>query len=302
MVEAPFTLPACKGPRRRAADLLGRGPFSLLNQELIVAQSANLTVMVNAVRKAARGVQRDFGEIANLQVSVKGPGNFVTAADKRCEKVIREELEKARPGYSFLMEESGSVKGSDQEHRWIIDPIDGTTNFIHSIPFFALSVALERKGDLLAAVTYTPITDELFTAERGQGAFLNNRRLRVAARKTLADSVVAWGIPSIGDEDRHAQLQRELVQIQPKVAAIRQIGSAALELAYVAAGRIDVMQGRGLEPWDTAAGILMVREAGGVTISAEGEKPPFETGTVLAGNGELVALIKAEIALARKAG
>lgn len=266
-----------------------------------MAQSANLTVMVNAVRKAARGVQRDFGEIANLQVSLKGPGNFVTAADKRCEKVLREELEKARPGYSFLMEELGKVTGRDQDHRWIIDPIDGTTNFIHSIPFFALSVALERKGDLLCAVTYNPISDELFTAERGQGAFLNNRRLRVAARKTLADSVAAWGIPSIGDEDRHAQFQRELLQIQPKVAAIRQIGSAALELAYVAAGRIDVMQGRGLEPWDTAAGILMVREAGGVTISAEGEKTPFETGTVLAGNSDLVALIRAEIAQARKA-
>ena len=161
-----------------------------------MAQSAHLTVMINAVRKAARGVQRDFGEIANLQVSVKGPGNFVTAADKRCEKVIREELEKARPGYSFLMEESGSVTGRDADHRWIIDPIDGTTNFIHSIPFFAITVALERKGDLLAGVTYNPISDELFTAERGQGAFLNNRRLRVAARKTLSDSVVAWGIPN----------------------------------------------------------------------------------------------------------
>ncbi len=266
-----------------------------------MAQSANLTVMINAVRKAARGVQRDFGEIANLQVSVKGPGNFVTAADKRCEKIIREELEKARPGYSFLMEESGAVSGSDGDHRWIIDPIDGTTNFIHSIPFFALSVALERKSDLIAAVTYNPITDELFTAERGQGAFLNNRRLRVAARKGLADSVVAWGIPSIGDEDRHAQFQREMTRLQPKVAAIRQMGSAALELAYVAAGRIDVMQGRGLQPWDSAAGILMVREAGGVTMSVEGDKPPFETGTILASNADLIPLIRAEIAQTRKA-
>lgn len=265
-----------------------------------MAQSANLTVMIAAVRKAARGVQRDFGEIANLQVSVKGPGNFVTAADKRCEKVLRDELEKARPGYSFLMEESGKVVGRDPEHRWIIDPIDGTTNFIHSIPFFALSVALERKGDLLCAVTYNPITDELFTAERGQGAFLNNRRLRVAARKTLSDAVLAWGIPSIGEADRHEQFQRELARLQPKVAAIRQIGSAALELAYVAAGRIDLMQGRGLEPWDTAAGILMVREAGGVISSAEGEKAPFDTGTVLAGNAELVPLVKAEIAKARQ--
>ena len=267
-----------------------------------MAQSANLTVMINAVRKAARGVQRDFGEIANLQISVKGPGNFVTAADKRCEKVIREELEKARPGYSFLMEESGSVKGSDAEHRWIIDPIDGTTNFIHSIPFFAISVALERKGDLLAGVTYNPITDELFTVERGLGAYLNNHRLRVAARKNLPEVVAAWGIPSIGDEDRHAQFQREMVRLQPRLAAIRQMGSAALELAYVAAGRIDVMQGRGLEPWDTAAGILMVREAGGVAISAEGETAPFETGTILAGNVDLVPIIKTEIAAARKAG
>jgi myo-inositol-1(or 4)-monophosphatase len=257
--------------------------------------------MITAMRKAARGVQRDFGEIANLQVSVKGPGNYVTAADKRCEKIIREELEKARPGYSFLMEESGSVAGSDADHRWIIDPIDGTTNFIHSIPFFALTVALERKGDLLAGVTYNPISDELFTAERGQGAFLNNRRLRVAARKTLADIVVAWGIPNIGDEDRHGLFQREVAQIQPKVAAIRQLGSAALELAYVAAGRIDVMQGRGLNPWDNAAGILMVREAGGVTMSAEGEKHPFETGSILAGNADLVPLVRAEIAAARKA-
>jgi myo-inositol-1(or 4)-monophosphatase len=256
--------------------------------------------MINAVRKAARGVQRDFGEIANLQVSVKGPGNFVTAADKRCEKVIREELEKARPGFSFLMEESGSVAGRDADNRWIIDPIDGTTNFIHSIPFFAHTVALERKGEIIAAVTYNPISNELFTAERGQGAYLNNHRLRVAARKSLSDSVVAWGIPSIGDEDRHAQFQREIARLEPKVAAIRQMGSAALELAYVAAGRIDVMQGRGLHPWDSAAGILLVREAGGVTISAEGDKPPFETGTILAGNADLVPLIRAEIAAAHK--
>ncbi len=280
---------------------LARTRTSSIRQELTVAQSANLTVMIAAVRKAARGVQRDFGEIANLQVSVKGPGNFVTAADKRCEKVLRDELEKARPGYSFLMEESGKVVGRDADHRWIIDPIDGTTNFIHSIPFFAISVALERKGDLLCGVTYNPITDELFTAERGQGAFLNSRRLRVAARKTLSDTVLAWGIPSIGEADRHDQFQRELARLQPKVAAIRQIGSAALELAYVAAGRIDVMQGRGLEPWDTAAGILMVREAGGIVTSAEGEKAPFDTGTVLAGNADLVPLIKAEIAKARAA-
>jgi myo-inositol-1(or 4)-monophosphatase len=257
--------------------------------------------MINAVRKAARGVQRDFGEVANLQVSVKGPGNFVTAADKRCEKVIHGELEKARPGYAFLMEESGKVDGSNNDFSWIIDPIDGTTNFIHAIPFFCITVALEHKGELITAVTYNPITDELFTAEKGRGAFLNGRRLRVAARKDLGDAVAAWGIPHHGEAERHAMFQRELALIQTKLAGIRCIGSAALELAYVAAGRIDIMQGRGLSPWDMAAGILLVREAGGFIASAEGDKPPYETGTIIATNADLLPLIRKEIEAARKA-
>jgi myo-inositol-1(or 4)-monophosphatase len=266
-----------------------------------LSQSPNLTVMINAVRKAARGVQRDFGEVANLQVSVKGPGNFVTAADKRCEKVIHGELEKARPGYGFLMEESGKIDGSNSDFRWIIDPIDGTTNFIHAIPFFSITVALEHKGELISAVTYNPITDELFTAEKGRGAFLNGRRLRVASRKDLDDAVAAWGIPHHGEPDRHAMFQRELALIQAKLAGIRCIGSAALELAYVAAGRLDIMQGRGLQPWDMAAGILLVREAGGFISSAESEQHPYETGTILAANADLLPLIRREIETARKA-
>jgi myo-inositol-1(or 4)-monophosphatase len=269
--------------------------------EPVLSQSPNLTVMINAVRKAARGVQRDFGEVANLQVSVKGPGNFVTAADKRCEKIIHGELEKARPGYGFLMEESGRVDGSNSDFRWIIDPIDGTTNFIHAIPFFCITVALEHKGDLVTAVTYNPITDELFTAEKGRGAFLNGRRLRVAARKDLGDAVAAWGIPHHGESDRHAMFQRELALIQTKLAGIRQMGAAALELAYVAAGRLDIMQGRGLSPWDMAAGILLVREAGGFIASAEGDQPPYESGTIIAANADLLPLIRKEIEAARRA-
>jgi myo-inositol-1(or 4)-monophosphatase len=264
----------------------------------IVALSALLTVMINAVRKAARGVQRDFGEVANLQVSLKGPANFVTNADRRCEKVLREEFEKARPGYGFLMEEGGIVKGSDPDHRWIIDPIDGTTNFIHAIPLFAISVALERKGELVAAVTYNPITDELFTAEKGRGAFLNNRRLRVAARRDIQDAVIACGVPNRGDSD-HALFRRELALIQAKAAGMRRLGSATLELAYVAAGRFDAFWERGLAAWDLAAGILMIREAGGFTADCDGDGDPLKTGTIVAANADLLPLIKQDLKAAR---
>src|SRR5260221_13303072 len=154
-----------------------------------------MTVMIAAGRKAARGVQRDFGELANLQVSLKGPGDYVTAADKRCDKVLREELQKARPDYNFLTEETGVIKGSDPDHRFIIDPIDGTTNFMHAVPVFAINVALERKGEIVAAVTYNPVTDELFTAEKGQGAFLNNKRLRVSSRADIHEALVCFDLP-----------------------------------------------------------------------------------------------------------
>ena len=253
-----------------------------------MAQSANLTVMINAVRKAARGVQRDFGEIANLQVSVKGPGNFVTAADKRCEKVIREELEKARPGYSFLMEESGSVTGSDADHRFIIDPIDGTTNFIHSIPFFALTVALERKGDLLAAVTYNPISDELFTAERGQGAWLNGAPLKVSGARTLIDSLLCTGFPYSVQRDAESLvgLFGEFLKVS---RAVRRLGSAAIDLAYVAAGRLDGFWEQSLHPWDVAAGALIIQEAGGIVTDLAGGPYSSRTGNLVATNGHIHA-------------
>ncbi|CAN5416170.1 inositol monophosphatase family protein [soil metagenome] len=260
--------------------------------------SPTLTVMINAVRKASRGVQRDFGEVANLQVSIKGPANFVTAADQKCEKVLRAELEKARPGYGFLMEEGGTVAGTDKDHRWIIDPIDGTTNFIHSIPHFAITIALERKGELAAGVTYNPLTDELFTAEKGQGAFLNNRRLRVAARKDLADAVIAADVPHRGEEE-YIMAARELARIQTRCAGIRRFGSAALDLAYVAAGRIDGYWQRGLQAWDMAAGILIVREAGGYVQDISGRGDPMVTGNIVAGNSELMAILQTELGKGR---
>lgn len=252
-----------------------------------MAASPLMTVMINAVRKAARSVQRDFGELSNLQVSVKGPGDYVTAADKRCEKILRAELEKARPGYGFLMEESGAVQGTDPDHRFIIDPIDGTTNFMHAIPFFAISVACERKGEMVAAITFNPITDEMFTAEKGTGAFMNNRRLRVAARRDIHETVVCTGIPHRGGEG-HVLARAEMAAMQAKTVGIRRMGAATLELAYVAAGRFDMFWERGLSPWDIAAGLLLVREAGGFSGDIDGEGSPLETGSVIASNGDLL--------------
>ena len=264
-----------------------------------MAASPTMTIMTAAVRKAARGVQRDYGELANLQVSVKGPGDYVTAADKRCEKVLRMELEKARPGYGFLMEESGAVKGSDADHRFIIDPIDGTTNFMHSLPLFAISVALERKGEIVAAITYNPITDEMFTAEKGAGAFLNNTRIRVANRKDIHEALLCCGIPHRGREG-HAEQRAELAVLQAKGIGIRRLGSATLELAYVAAGRLDVFWERDLHPWDLAAGILLIREAGGFTSDCDSEANPMQTGNILATNADLLPIMKKELASAKK--
>lgn len=246
-----------------------------------------LTVMIAAVRKAARGVQRDYGELANLQVSVKGPGDYVTAADQRCDKTLREELGKARPGYNFLTEETGIVTGSDPDHRFIIDPIDGTTNFMHAVPTFAITVALERKGELVAGVTYNPVTDELFTAEKGQGAFLNNKRLRVASRTDIHEALVGYEVPHRGGKDL-PQSRAELGALQGKVIGIRGLGSAALMLAYVAAGRLDATVVRHINPWDIAAGILLVREAGGFIHGLQGDVSPMDSGHILAANADLM--------------
>jgi myo-inositol-1(or 4)-monophosphatase len=256
--------------------------------------------MINAARKGARAVRRDFGEVATLQVSLKGPANFVTKADRRAEQVVREELAKARPTYGFLMEEGGEIAGTDGQHRWVIDPIDGTTNFIHGIPHFAVSIGLERAGEPVAGVIYNPNADELFVAEKGRGAFLNDRRLRVAARKQLSDSIVACGIPHLARGD-HPRFRAELTRIQAKAAGIRRFGAASLDLAWVAAGRIDGYWERGLSPWDLCAGIVILREAGGIVGDCDAsEADPMKTGDVLAANGDLFPLLRAELLAARK--
>lgn len=250
--------------------------------------SALMNVMTSAARKAGRSLTRDFGEVEQLQVSVKGPANFVTAADHKAEDIILKELQKARPGYGFLMEERGIVEGADQSHRFIVDPLDGTTNFMHGIPLFSISIALEREGELVAGVIYNPITDELFSAEKGKGAFLNDkRRLRVAARKSLGDAVVATGIPHRG-RPGHSGFMKEMQTVMHEVAGIRRTGSAALDLAFTAAGRFDGYWERNLKPWDLAAGIVLVREAGGTVVDCEGGEQVMKKFDVLAGNSAIV--------------
>src|SRR5262245_48110560 len=219
-------------------------------------QSALLNVMVGAARKAGRTLKRDFGEVEHLQVSLKGPGNFVSAADRRAEEILRTELIKARPGYGFLGEEGGLHEGTDKTNVWIVDPLDGTTNFLHGIPQFAISIGLERSGTIIAGVIYNPANDELYVAERGKGAFLNDRRLRVAARNRLTDAVIGCGLPHHGRGDL-ALNQKEMAIVQDKVAGLRRFGAAALDLAFVAAGRFDGFWERGLSSWDMAAGLLL---------------------------------------------
>jgi len=213
-----------------------------------VPASALLNVMTKAARKAGRSLTRDFGEVEHLQVSVKGPADFVSIADQNAEDIIFEELSRARPGYCFLMEERGVVEGPDKSHRWIIDPLDGTTNFLHGIPQFAVSIALEREGELVAGLVYNPVTDELYTAEKGRGAFLNDRRLRVAQRRKPQDAVVVTGIPHRG-KPGHKLWLRECEMVMAEVASMRRYGSAALDLAYVAAGRFDAYWERGIQAW-----------------------------------------------------
>jgi myo-inositol-1(or 4)-monophosphatase len=246
-------------------------------------RSALLNVMVGAARKAGRGLRRDFGEIEHLQVSLKGPANFVTAADRRAEEVLRAELERARPGYGFLGEEGGLQAGSDASHLWIVDPLDGTTNFLHGIPQFAISIGLEREGVIVAGVIYNPANEELFVAERGKGAFLNDQRLRVAARRRLSDAVVSCGLPHLGRGDL-VLFRREFAAVQEKVAGLRRFGAASLDLAWVAAGRFDAFWERDLSPWDMAAGILMVREAGGFVTDCDGGDAILTKRQIVAGN------------------
>ena len=260
-----------------------------------MARSALINVMVRAAMKASRKLARDFGEVENLQVSQKGPADFVSAADRKSEEIIRQELEQARPGYSFLMEESGATEGSDSQHRWIVDPLDGTTNFLHGIPLFAISIALERQGRLQAGVVYNPISDELFSAERGSGAFLNDRRIRVSARTAISDAVVATGIPHRGRGD-HGDFLKQLAGVMAVTAGVRRCGAAALDLAWLAAGRFDGYWESGLSPWDVAAGALILREAGGFISDGAGGEKILEARTIIAGNSavhrHLLGLIK----------
>jgi myo-inositol-1(or 4)-monophosphatase len=257
--------------------------------------SALINVMVKAARRAGRSLKRDLGEIENLQVSLKGPANFVSLADKRAEQMLYDDLTKARPGYGFLGEEGGTREGTDKSNTWIVDPLDGTTNFLHGIPQFAISIALQREGTIVAGVIYNPANDELYIAERGKGAFLNDQRLRVAGRKQLGDCVIACGLPHIGRGD-HELSRREMAEMQNRVAGLRRFGAASLDLAFVAAGRLDGYWERNLQPWDIAAGLVVVREAGGIVSGIEGHDNAIESGNVVCGNEtihrELVKILK----------
>lgn len=247
-------------------------------------QSATINVMTGAAMKAGRALVRDFGEVEQLQVSRKGPGDFVSVADTKAERIILRELQKARPDFGFLLEEKGEIRGTDENRRWIVDPLDGTTNFLHGVPHFAVSIALEENGQIVAGVIYQPLTDEMFWAERGRGAYLNSQRLRVSGRRDLALSLVATGIPHQG-RTGDGFFAGELNAIMPEVAGVRRFGAATLDLAYVAAGRYDAFWESGLSPWDIAAGIILIQEAGGMITEFNGRAEMLKTGQVLASNG-----------------
>lgn len=244
-------------------------------------------MMVRAVMKAARGLVRDFGEVEQLQVSRKGPGDFVSNADRRAEKILKDELKRARPEFGFLMEESGEEVGSQPQNRWIVDPLDGTTNFLHGLPHWSISVGLEQFGEITAAVIFDPIRDELFWADKGSGAYVNDRRLRVSARTALDQALVGCGLP-IGDwPGRQHGFTAQMNAMADQVAGLRRLGTASLDLAWIAAGRQDGFWEYGLKPWDIAAGILILREAGGRIGKLDGDENLLAEGTIVAANSAL---------------
>ena len=248
--------------------------------------SANINVMVKACRKAAKTLIRDFGEIENLQVSIKGPGDFVTASDKKVEKILIDELQKARPNYSILSEEIGKIN-NDESFKWIIDPIDGTVNFLHGIPHFAISIGLEHDGEIICGIIYDPIKDEMFVAEKGNGSYLNNQRIRVSSRSKLENCIIFTGGPKIGVKNRELFL-KEYNNVSSKVpTSIRKLGSASLDMAYVASGRCDGFWQRDLKYWDIAAGIILVRESGGFVTDFKGEKGYMQNKTILVTNSKI---------------
>lgn len=258
-------------------------------------RSAHLQVMVRAATKAARLLVRDFGEVEQLQVSLKGPGDFVSIADRRAEQIIKEELQRARPDYGLLLEESGAVAGTSPHNRFIVDPLDGTTNFLHGLPHWAISIALEQHGDITAAVVFDPLRDELYTADKGSGAYLNDRRLRVAARGDMARALIGCGLPVQNWPGRAKGFTRQMEQVADRAGGLRRLGVCSLDLAYIAAGRQDGYWEYGCQPWDLAAGLLLVREAGGRVGLLEGGDDLLAPGTLIAGTPEIFEKLKATL-------
>jgi myo-inositol-1(or 4)-monophosphatase len=245
-----------------------------------------MNVMVAAARKASRALIRDFGEVEQLQVSRKGPSDFVTKADLKADKILRDELMKARPHYCLVSEEGGAIDGPDKSHKWFVDPLDGTTNFLHGIPHWSISIGLEREGQLVAGLVYAPLTNDMFMAEKGQGSWLNDRRMRVSGRRDVSESLLATGIPARGTGG-YSQFTAELTKAMTHTAGVRRYGSAALDLAWVAAGRFDGFWERSLKSWDVAAGAVLVREAGGQVTGLDGGAGYLEGGQILASNNHL---------------
>jgi len=254
----------------------------------MIRYSANISIMMSAARKAAKSILRDFGELEKLQVSIKGQNDFVTMADIKAQEIIHYELSRARNDYGFLMEE-GKIKNSidDNEYTWIIDPIDGTLNFMNGVPYFAISIALNFKKKIIAGIVYDPVHNDFYWAEEGVGAYLNDQRLRVTNKKSIDNSLIALGIPFLGrgDHAKHIRIQQAVME---KVAGLRRFGAASLDLAFVAAGRVDGFWEFGLSPWDVAAGIILVREAGGIAIGIDNKENPLLTGNIVAGNINIV--------------
>lgn len=287
-----MSLPTRRPPREQPVARVGRAPLGEgrersgpAERKSLAVRSATITVMIRAAFAAAKSLKRDFGEVEQLQISEKGPGDFVSRADIMAERTLRKELERTRPDYGFLGEEGGETKG-DGRNRWIVDPLDGTTNFLHGIPHFAISIGLERDGEIVAGLVYDPMRDEMFFAEKGAGAFMNEKRLRVSARQHLGDSVIGTGIP-FRERGNHPYYLKLLEAVMGNTAGVRRMGAAALDLAYVAAGRFDGFFEIGLSPWDIAAGIILIREAGGYVSEIDGGKNMMQSGALLTANDRL---------------
>jgi len=254
--------------------------------------SANLNLMVKAARRAGRSLSKDFREVENLPVSVKGAGDFVSRADVAAEKVIEEDLRGARPNYGWLGEEGGAAAGADRTRRWIVDPLDGTTNFLHGLPHWSVSIALERKGAVVAGVVYDPTRDEMFVAEEGRGAWMNQSRLRVSGRYRMEEALFATGLP-FAALPALPEKMRDIERVAPICSGVRSTGSSALDLAYVAAGRFDGSWERSLKPWDMAAGLLLVKEAGGFVEALRPDANPLESGGTIVANDRIFAKLAA---------